>query len=167
MDGRGGDKPDIARVWSVLRKVRVCMVVSLDDDRLRARPMSAIPAPEENRIFFFTDVRSHKKQEIDADERLCLSLEEPEEGLYLSISGNGRLSHDLDAMGARWNEEAEMWWPGGPTNPNARLLRVTPEIAEFWYRPYDLKTVAAELNRARKQGEEPDIGDNVKLSFKT
>jgi Pyridoxamine 5'-phosphate oxidase like len=40
--------------------------------------------------------------------------------------------HDVGKVEELWSNEAQAWWPKGPTDPEVRVLRVVPGNAEFW-----------------------------------
>ncbi len=55
---------DVDRAWDLVEKIGFAMLVTRDGDKLRARPMSAFPERRENVIYFLTDARRHKDEEI-------------------------------------------------------------------------------------------------------
>ena len=34
-----------------------------------------------------------------------------------------------------WHRSDDVWWPGGPDNPNVRVIVLTPLLAELWDGP--------------------------------
>jgi general stress protein 26 len=50
-------KENIDRVWDIIEKVGVCMLTTLSDGGLRARPLEARPDRDAGLIFFITDTR--------------------------------------------------------------------------------------------------------------
>jgi hypothetical protein len=63
------------------------MLVTRFGGGLRARPMEARPEPSGRTIYFLTDVRTAKDDEIDAVPEACLVFIDREERVYLSLSG--------------------------------------------------------------------------------
>ncbi len=57
---------DIDRVWDIVEEVGVCMLTTQFADGLRARPLEARPDRDAGLIFFITDIRSSKEEEIEA-----------------------------------------------------------------------------------------------------
>ena len=55
---------DVDRAWELMKKIGFAMLVTHDGDKLRARPMSAYLEPENNAVYFLSDVRRHKDEEI-------------------------------------------------------------------------------------------------------
>jgi hypothetical protein len=58
---------DEDRVWDIIAKAGICMMVTRFDEGLRGRPLEARPNRQENAVFFLTDVRGLKDDEISAD----------------------------------------------------------------------------------------------------
>jgi general stress protein 26 len=56
---------DIQRVWDLTKTIGFAMLVTRDGGKLRARPMSADLERDENTIYFLTDARRHKDEEIE------------------------------------------------------------------------------------------------------
>ena len=55
---------NVDRAWELMKKIGFAMLVTRDGDKLRARPMSAYLERDNNAIFFLTDARRHKDDEI-------------------------------------------------------------------------------------------------------
>jgi general stress protein 26 len=154
---------DEDRVWDIIAKAGICMMVTRFAGGLRGRPLEARPNRKENAIFFLTDVRGLKDDEISADPHICLTFVYRPEKVYLSISGEALVSRDENRARELWNEEQQVWWPGGPGDENVRIIRVSPRVAEMWDGPASAAAVAHEFDRARATGAEPDLGENRKI----
>src|ERR1700686_4563761 len=85
---------DLDRVWELMKKIGFPMLVTRDGDRLRARPMSAYLAREENAIYFLTDARRHKDEEIARDPHVNLSFADPHSQKYVSVTGRAIVAND-------------------------------------------------------------------------
>ena len=57
---------------------------------LRARPLDARPDREAGTIYFLTDVRGLKDDEITANPEVCFTVTDAGDKAYLSISGPQR-----------------------------------------------------------------------------
>ena len=57
-------RDDTAHAWDLMKKIGFAMLVTRDGDKLRARPMSAYLERENNAVYFLTDARHHKDEEI-------------------------------------------------------------------------------------------------------
>lgn len=152
------------RVWEMIEKVGICMMVTRFSTGLRARPLEARPDREQDLILFLTDVRGAKDDEIEADPEVCLTFVYPKEKVYLSITGEASISRDTETARRLWNQEQQAWWPGGPEDPNVRVLTVQPIRAEMWDGPASSAVAAYEFAKARATGSKPNLGEKRKVS---
>jgi general stress protein 26 len=159
-------KADIDRVWDIIEKVGVCMLTTQFAGGLRARPLEARPDREAGLIFFVTDIHSAKENEIEAMPDVGLAFIDSSDNAYLSITGRARVIRDAEKTKAAWRKTDEVWWPGGPSDPDVCLLRIEPFTAELWDGPASAVVTAFEFAKARLTGEEPKLGENRKVTVK-
>src|SRR6266568_714752 len=135
---------DIDRVWDIIEKVGVCMLTTQFAGGLRARPLEARPDREAGLIFFVTDIRSHKEDEIEAEHDVCLVFIDAGEKAYLSITARAEVLHDHAKAVEIWKTTDNAWWQG-PQDPNVCVLRVRPVTAELWDGPASSAVAAYEF----------------------
>lgn len=155
-----------ARVWEIIEQVGVCMLTTRFDGGLRARPVEARPDRALGVIDFVTDVRSGKEHEIDTHHDVGLTFISVKDKAYLSITGRAVMRDDHVRLAQIWKKTDTMWWPGGPQDPNARLLRVEPITAELWDGPASRAAAAFEFAKARLTGQKPNLGENRKVTVR-
>ena len=151
------------RVWDIIAKTHICMLVTNSLDALRARPLDARPDREEGVIYFLTDIRGSKDDEIEEDSRVCLIFIDATAKAYLSITGDAAVVKRAALAKKFWKKTDEVWWPEREADPNLRVLRVTPEYAELWDGPADPKTASREFAIARAAGTKPNLGEKIKV----
>ena len=157
---------DLDRVWEIMDDVSICMVTTHAGGRMRSRPMHAIPDRDGNAIYFITDTRGAKDDEIGAAPDVCLAFADIGDNTYLSITGSAEMVRDPARAEELWSTEAQVWWPRGPRDPSVRVLRVDPEQAEYWDTRGNSITVALKLLAARATGKPPDLGANRKVNVR-
>jgi len=157
---------DLDRVWEIMEDISVCMVTTHAGGQMRSRPMHAIPDRDENAVYFITDTRGAKDDEIAAAPDVCLAFADIGDNTYLSITGTAETVRDPDKAEEFWSTEAQAWWPRGPRDPAVRVLRVAPEQAEYWDTRGNSVTVALKLMAARMSGRQPDLGTNRKVNVR-
>lgn len=157
---------NIDRVWEIIEKVGVCMLTTRSADGLRARALEARPDRDAGLIFFVTDISSGKEDEIRASPEVGLVFIDAGDKAYLSISGRARVMRDAGKTKTVWRKTDEVWWPGGPDDPQVCLLRIEPLTAELWDGPASAVVTAFEFAKARLTGEEPNLGENRKVTVK-
>ncbi len=117
-------------------------------------------------MWFVTDDRGAKEDEIKGAPDVCLAFADTGSNTYLSIAGHAEMTHDPDKAKEIWSNEAQAWWPGGPSDPSVRVLRVTAESAEFWDTRGNSITIALKLVAARLSGKPPDLGELRKVGMR-
>jgi general stress protein 26 len=154
---------NVERVWTLAKKIGIAMLVTRDGDKLRSRPMGAHVAQDDNTIYFLTDARRHKDEEIARDSHINLAFADTSGQKYVSISGVAKVSNDRAKIKELFTTPAKAWWDS-PDDPNIRVLKITPDEAEFWDSPGTVisyvKMVAAAVT-----GTRPDLGDNRKVAI--
>jgi general stress protein 26 len=152
-----------ARVWDIIEKCGVGMLTTRFSRGLRARPLEARPQRDESTIWFVTDVRGAKDDEIEADSQVCFVMIDPKDKAYLSITGRAEVRDDHAKAAEIWKKTDDVWWQG-PNDPNVRVLRLIPERAELWDGPSSTAVAMFEFAKARVTGEKPDLGENRKVT---
>ena len=125
----------ISRVWDIIENARVGMLTTQFDGGLRARPLEARADRDAGLIWFVTDVRGAKDDEIDAAHDIGLVFIDADERAYLSITGRAFVMRDSAKTREIWRQSDDTWFPAGPDDPNVRVLRVEPITAELWDGP--------------------------------
>ena len=154
----------IDRVWDIIEKVGVCMLTTRFDGGLRARPVEARPDREAGRIFFVTDVRGAKDDEIEAHPDVCLTFIDPKDKAYLSITGRASVLRDPKKAAEVWRKTDDVWWPGGPDDQNVRVIRIEPSRAELWDGPKWKAIAMFEFAKAKLTGDKPNLGEKRKVT---
>jgi general stress protein 26 len=155
-------KPQVDRVWEVIENAGVCMLITHSDLGLRARPMEPKPDRDENSIWFLTDIRGLKDDEIRADRDVCLTCFHAEEKVYLSLTAEASVLRDKARARALWDSKQNAWW-SGPEDPNLILLRVMLKRAEMWDGPASSAVAAFEFAKSRVLGTKPNLGEERKI----
>lgn len=118
---------------------------------------------EENAVYFLTDARSHKDDEIRAAPNVALAFADSGDQKYVAVTGTAAVSNDRNKIRELWSTPAKAWWEDAE-DPNIRILKVTPKDAQYWDSPGTIvsyiKMFAAAVGNAR-----PDMGDNAKVSL--
>ncbi len=128
------NEPSIDRVWELMESVRFCMFSTWNGSKLRSRPMGAFVQRQEGCIYFFTDVRAHKDEEIREFPKVCLAFADTGGQKYVSVSGTAEIISDRRKIEELWSIPVKIWWKS-PDDPNIRLIRVRPVDAEYWDTP--------------------------------
>jgi general stress protein 26 len=154
------------RVWDIIDKVHTCMLTTRFAGGLRARPLDARPDRRDGIIWFVTDARAGKDDEIAAAPDVGLTFVDAKDKAYLSITGRASVTRDSAKAAEIWKKMDDVWWPGGPDDPNVRVLRIEPQTAELWDGPSSSTVAAFEFAKARITGEKPNLGEKRKKTVR-
>ena len=154
---------DADRAWDLMKKIGFAMLVTRNGEKLRARPMSAFLERENNTIYFLTDARRHKDEEIARNPGINLSFADAGGQKYVSVTGTAAVSNDRAKIKQLFSTPAKAWWDSAE-DPNIRVLKITPDDAEFWDSPGSVISYV-KMAAAAVTGTRPDIGDNRKVSM--
>jgi len=152
------------RIWELLETTGVGMLTTQFAEGLRSRPLEPRPDRDNGVIYFITDVRGLKDDEIEAAPDVCLTLTNHKEKAYLSLTARAAVLRDPLLAAKFWKSTDDVWWPGGPEDENVRVLRLTPVRAELWDGPASSLVAAYEFAKARATGEKPNLGEKRKVT---
>jgi general stress protein 26 len=151
----------IDHVWDLMESVRFCMLSAWNGTKLRSRPMGAFVQRQEGVIYFFTDVRAHKDEEIREFPKVCLAFAETGGQKYVSVSGIAEINSDRKKIKELWSIPVKSWWES-PEDPNICLIKVTPQDAEYWDSPGNLVS-SIKVAFALLTGAHVDYGEHKKV----
>jgi general stress protein 26 len=154
---------NVGRVWDLMKKIGIAMLVTHDGDKVRARPMSAYLEHASNAIFFLTDARRHNDDEIAGNPNVNVSFADAAEQKYVSVTGTAVVSNDRAKIKQLFSTPAKAWWDSAE-DPNIRVIRITPDDAEFWDTPGSVISYV-KMAAAAMTGSRPDIGENRKVAM--
>ena len=154
---------NVARVWDLMEKISFCMLATWNGSELRSRPMDARVRRKEGAIYFLTDARHLKDDEVARYPKLNLAFADTGAMKYVSLSGEAKVTNDRTKIKELWEPTAKAWWDTAD-NPNIRLLTVTPVDAEYWDSPGKAVSMVKMLVGAAT-GRKPDLGKNEKVAM--
>ncbi len=125
---------DLTKLCNLIKDMPVAMLTGFDaDGTLASRPMAALEMDASGAIWFFTDLRSSKTQDL---RNLNLNFSDVGRASYVSLSGYGEINTNRARIERMWTPLARPWFPEGPDSPNLGLLKFMPEAAEYWDAPH-------------------------------
>jgi general stress protein 26 len=152
------------RIWNLIEQTGAGMLTTRFDGGLRARPLEPRPDRDGGVIYFITDVRGLKDDEIEADGHVCFTMINADDKAYLSLTASAEVLRDPLLAARFWKKTDDVWWPGGPEDKHVRVLKLEPVRAELWDGPASSLVAAFEFAKARATGEKPNLGENRKIS---
>jgi len=126
----------VSKLRELIKDVKVAMLCTVEPDgSLRSRPMMTQKAEFEGQLWFFTGMDSGKVNEVEREHHVNVSYAQPDDEIYVSVSGTATVTRDRAKMEHLWNPIHKAWFPKGLDDPNISLLCVTVEKAEYWDAP--------------------------------
>ncbi|OCW55805.1 pyridoxamine 5'-phosphate oxidase family protein [Hoeflea olei] len=154
---------DRNHVWDMIEDMRVCMLVTWDGSRQSARPMGPMPIRDENAIYFFTDVKAEKDDQIREFPIVTLAYVDTSNNDYVSLTGTATLTNDRRKIEQLWSPVMKTWWEDAH-DENIRLIKVVPEDAQAWDGPGGLVASVKMAAAAAGMGE-VDLGESAKVKM--
>ena len=157
----------IEKIRELTEGIDFCMLTTIDGDHLRSRPMSTQEFEFDGDLWFFTNDTTHKIEEIEKDNRVCVAYSKPDENVYLSVSGRAEVTKDRAKIEELWNPILKAWFPEGLDDPSLCLLKIPVEQAEYWDAPSSRIVRLFEIAKALATGQEADYGENKKIDLQS
>jgi len=148
-----------------IEDVRICMFTTLSlNDEFSSRPMATANVEDDGSIWFFTNEYSLKNPEI-FKERVMLVYSNPSNNTYMYVNGKAQLVEDIKKRSAYFSIMVKAWFPKGLEDPGLALIKVTPDVAEYWDSNSSKMVVAFNMLQAIVTGDKYDEGQHKKLKF--
>jgi len=124
----------IAQIAKMMSDLDFCMLTTkAEDGYLRSRPMSNNGEVEfDGDVWFFSAADSRKVADIEGDPFVELSYSDPKRFLFISMSGEAAIVHDVAKKRELWIEDLERWFEDGPESEDVVLIKVTPSVVAYW-----------------------------------
>ena len=114
-----------------LRGFETLMVATeASNGTIHARPMAVAEVDDAGEIWFVTPKESDKVDEVVVESRALVTGQNAK--AYLSVSGQMDVIHDPQRIDVLWKPAWNVWFPDGKDDPNVVLMRLRPEIGEYW-----------------------------------
>ena len=126
-------KEALKKFKKLAEEIRICMFITNSDGELdHTRPMSTIEVEEDGSLWFFTDIRSIKVEEVASDREVHLTYAHPGKESYMDVRGTAKVVTDKQQIKDKWSPIVKAWFPDGVDDPNIALLKVQPNQCYYW-----------------------------------
>jgi general stress protein 26 len=149
-------------IWEIIKDIKTAMVVSSDDNSLRARPMNHLQKEFDGTLYFFTKKSAAKVEEVQQDNHVCISYADTQEKNYVSLSGTVTFSEDRALIEGLWSPPASAFFPEGKDDPDLVVMSVHINRAEIWDAEKSAMVLFYETVKSNLTGGPPDLGENRK-----
>jgi general stress protein 26 len=113
--------------------IKICMFITNNEtENEHTRPMATIDVEDDGTLWFFTDIRSIKVEEVTTTKQVHLAYAHPGKDSYLDIRGTATVVTDKELVKNKWKPFVKAWFPDGAEDPNLGLLKVNPHKSYYW-----------------------------------
>lgn len=128
-----GDEGGREKLLELMEDMPIGMLTTLGGGAVRSVPMARQEVEPDAEMWFITARDTDHVRAVQADPRVALTFSSRD--AWVALTGRAQVVDDLEKLRELWNTFAEAWLPGGPEDPNAALLRVDVDSAEYWDTP--------------------------------
>ena len=122
----------IRKFRKLVSDINVCMFITNNPEKDHTRPMATIEMDESGSLWFFTDMRSIKVEEVSTEHTVHLVYAHPGKESYLDVWGLATVHTDRELIKSKWSPIVNAWFPEGQDDPNLALLKVQPNDVHYW-----------------------------------
>lgn len=126
------DKEAAEKFKKLVEDIRVCMFITATNSDEHTRPMSTVEVEPDGTLWFFTDIRSIKVDEVTRERDVHLTYAHPGKESYIDVWGTGSVVTDKAQIKDKWTPIVKAWFPDGQDDPNLALLKVRPTDVYYW-----------------------------------
>jgi general stress protein 26 len=156
----------IAELKSKIDAIRFAMFTTIDGQgHLTSCPMTKQDMDGEGNLWFFTSSQTELWENIAAQPQVNLSFAEPEDNVYVSISGRAERVVDRAKIKDMWNPAVQAWFPAGPDDPHAMLVKVVTDSAEYWDSSSSTMVQLYKMAKAVLTGTTPEETEHAKIAL--
>ncbi|CAN5547973.1 pyridoxamine 5'-phosphate oxidase family protein [soil metagenome] len=146
--------------------IKIAMMTTEEPDgNLRSRPMATNEMDEDGTLWFFTREFDPKVNEVNQNHKINLSYSDPENNLYVSISGEAYSEKDKNKIEELWQPHLKAWFPQGKDDPKISLLKVNPTKVEYWDSESSNMVLIFNIAKSILKGEKHESKENIKISL--
>lgn len=164
MSSNDTKKDDTKLLNEKLKHIRFAMMTTVEPDGiLRSRPMATQEQDFDGDLWFFTSADASKVDDVQQHNQVNLSYANPDDNLFISVSGAAELVRDRQKINELWKPFLQAWFPNGKDDPTLALLQVHVEHAEYWDAPSGTMGTLYAVAKGLVTGGKDSGGENKKL----
>jgi general stress protein 26 len=146
-------------VAKILKHADIAVLTTANkENQLVSRPLALQAADFDGELWFFTHDPSPKADEIRSHPQVNVSVHAG--GGYLSIAGTAEIVRDQAKINELWSAAVDPWFENGKEDPDAALIRVDADTAEYWTADSPKVATIFKLAKSKVTGSQADIGKN-------
>lgn len=121
---------DARSLDEIMENGPITMLVTADQ---KARPMTVLDQ-DGSRLSFVADRSAEWMDEMTDNEQVAVVISDPQDSIFVSLTGTARVTDDSDATDELWNPALRAYFEGRE-DPNLVALHVDVHDGEYWDGP--------------------------------
>ena len=124
----------LAKLRELLEHFPIAFMVTLVEGHAHARPLGVVSSSKDfsGTLWFITDRRSHKVDEIAGGAETTLIFQNDERGTYAHMRGRAAVVEDRQKLAEMYTTDQRTWFPKGLDDPDMTLVRFDVDDADYW-----------------------------------
>jgi general stress protein 26 len=127
------EQEDRQKLVDLMNDMPIAMLTTFGPEGPRSVPMARQEVEPGAELWFITARDTDHVRAVAVEPKVALTFSSRDS--WVAMTGRARVVDDVEKLKELWNTFAEAWLPGGPEDPNAVLLHVDVEEAEYWDTP--------------------------------
>ncbi len=117
----------------LVQEVNICMFITgSSEPHDHTRPMATVDVEDDGTLWFYTDIRSIKVEEVTVNREVHLVYAHPGKESYLDLWGTSSIVTDRQLIKDKWSPVVKAYFPNGADDPNLALMKVQPTSVYYW-----------------------------------
>ena len=133
------------------------------DGTLTSRPMALQEVEFDGDLWFIGEGGSEQLLNIHRNPNVNVSVASGSS--WVSVAGHASEVEDDEKKRELWNAGVEAWFPDGVESPEAVVIKVEGDSAEYWDSPGGRVASVISFAKAKATGERYEGGDNEKIEL--
>jgi general stress protein 26 len=155
----------------LIEGIEIAMLTTISPDgALVSRPMATQKHAGDGKLWFMTNVETHKLDDLASDPRVNLAYYKDRTREFVSVSGRARVNRDRAKIRELYQADWKVWLGeesdvrnGGPDDPRIALIEVSAETASYLKLDRPAPFVMLSMLKSLVTGEPPKVGEVGKL----
>jgi general stress protein 26 len=132
MEKNLSEKEALLKFKKLVNDINVCMLITENNDVVHTRPMATIDVEDDGTLWFYSDIRSIKVEEVTMESKVHIVYSHPGKEEYMDVWGKASVVRDKKTLQEKWSPLVKAWFPGGVDDPNITLLKIRPTSIYYW-----------------------------------
>ncbi|MDQ3367534.1 MAG: pyridoxamine 5'-phosphate oxidase family protein [Myxococcota bacterium] len=119
------------KLHDIIDGTRTVMLLSHGEDgKIVGRPMALQRIDEHQVIYFAAGIEQKKVEELRRDPRVSIAVQNREG--FAMVDGEATISQDRALIEDLWEDDWNVWYEGGKSDPSIAIIVVRPLEGTFW-----------------------------------